>query len=246
MQHAPIHAHDVAIGLDALGVPAAMLLAGLVGGLTHCVGMCGPFVLTQVAAGLDRGKGGGLPQRLRAAALVPYHLGRLTTYTALGAVAGGVVAQVTSLTGFRWVLGAFLGAAALYFAIKLVSALVQFAPAYPAGAHGWLAERLSTVITRNVARAGRLGPYGLGVALGFLPCGLVYGALAAAAGSGGVAAGALAMAAFALGTVPGLVSVGYFGAFIGRRWRRATRVAALPLLALNIAMLGAFAYKVLA
>ncbi|MFQ5845606.1 MAG: sulfite exporter TauE/SafE family protein [Planctomycetota bacterium] len=60
------HGHDVAhdVTAHALGfLPAgggdlallgALLLAGLVGGVTHCAGMCGPFVLAQVSMGLER------------------------------------------------------------------------------------------------------------------------------------------------------------------------------------------------
>ena len=36
-----------------LALLAAMLLAGLVGGGTHCIGMCGPFVLAQTTARLE-------------------------------------------------------------------------------------------------------------------------------------------------------------------------------------------------
>ena len=53
--------------------------------------------------------------------------------------------------------------------------------------------------------------YALGVVLGFLPCGLLYGALAAAGGTASGRDGALAMAAFALGTVPALMAVGWGG-----------------------------------
>ncbi len=35
--------------VGGLALLAAMLLAGLVGGATHCVGMCGPFMLAYVA-----------------------------------------------------------------------------------------------------------------------------------------------------------------------------------------------------
>ncbi|MFN8928129.1 MAG: sulfite exporter TauE/SafE family protein, partial [Rhodospirillales bacterium] len=50
LHHAPA-ALDWAV---SLGLPLTLLLAGLVGGATHCAGMCGPFVLAQVGARLDR------------------------------------------------------------------------------------------------------------------------------------------------------------------------------------------------
>jgi len=48
----------------------------------------------------------------------------------------------------------------------------------------------------------------LGALWGFLPCGLVDGAVALALGSGSATAGALTMFAFGLGTLPALLVVG--------------------------------------
>lgn len=232
---------------DGGALPLAMLVAGLTAGFTHCVGMCGPFVLTQVASDLGRGDARGAWSRTRMVLRMPYHLGRLTTYSGLGAVAGGAAGLVTDLTGFRWILGAFLGLAALYFAARLAGMLVRIAVPEAGASHG----RVTAALSRGVsAMAIRLGPaagtYGLGVALGFLPCGLVYGALAAAAGSGGIVPGAAALAAFGAGTVPGLVAVGAAGAFFGRRWLPAARLAAIPLLLANFVILGAMAWRTLA
>src|SRR5512145_1171501 len=56
-----------------------LFASGLAGGVGHCVGMCGPLV---AAFSINRAEGGRLrPQIL-------YHLGRLTTYSVLGGIAG--------------------------------------------------------------------------------------------------------------------------------------------------------------
>src|SRR5688500_12801742 len=73
------------------GISAALLVAGLAAGFSHCTAMCGPFVLTQI---VGRSSPAGLPlpgvlRRLQGASLLPYHFGRMTTYSALGAVSGG-------------------------------------------------------------------------------------------------------------------------------------------------------------
>ena len=78
------------------GLLASLFLAGLAVSASHCAGMCGPFVLAQVgtrlaAMPLQRAT---LLTRLSGMALLPYHLGRATTYTALGAVAGGLFGGV--------------------------------------------------------------------------------------------------------------------------------------------------------
>ncbi|MBN2752037.1 MAG: SCO family protein, partial [Rhodospirillaceae bacterium] len=61
--------------------------------------------------------------------------------------------------------------------------------------------------------------YVLGVALGFIPCGLVYAALAAAAASGDALGGVFAMAAFAVGTMPALIGLGLVGGWAAEQWR---------------------------
>jgi hypothetical protein len=68
--------------------------------------------------------------------------------------------------------------------------------------------------------------YSAGLAWGWLPCAMVYAALAAAAFAGGPAAGALAMVAFGLGTLPFLLGAGWLAARL-RDWRRAAGAAVL-------------------
>lgn len=221
------------------GLMLALFLAGLAGGFTHCAGMCGSFVLAQVGARLERlpAAAFGLRARMAAAALLPYHLGRLTTYAALGAAAGGLAGTLVQATQFRVVLPAFLILAATLFAGQLA---FELAPALRA-ARGGQAGKLAAVVGR-IAGPLFADPRGwrgyvLGAALGFLPCGLLYSALAAAAGSGGALAGGLGMAAFVAGTVPALLAVGYGGTALGRRWRPALRPVFRSLMAANALLL---------
>ena len=235
--------------LQDWGLPLSLLVAGLVGGFAHCTGMCGPFVLAQATNRLDRLGEAGLSEwrRLKGAALLPYHLGRATTYIGLGAVAGGFAETVVGLTGFRWLLAAALVLAALWFLAPLAAGLGRLWPdPSGGGALGRLGERL-TRIAAPLSRDPRgLRGYGLGVALGFLPCGLLYGALAAAAGSGTALQGAAAMAGFVIGTVPGLVAVGFVGAVLGQRWQRQLRPVATALMAINAVILVTLAYRAVA
>jgi len=218
-----------------LGLPAALLLAGLAGSLVHCVGMCGPFVLGQVMAGVEHpaGRPYGEWQRLTGALLVPYHLGRVTTYTGLGAVAGGATAIFASMEIFAWLSAILLlGAAGLLMAQALGLALNAASPATS------LVARLAGPLSASRTALAR---YGLGVVLGFLPCGLIYAALAAAAGTGSVVSGAIAMSCFALGTVPALVAVGWGGLIMRRHLRTIARWVSPPLLAGNALVMLALA-----
>lgn len=215
-----------------LALPLALLLAGLAGSLVHCVGMCGPFVLGQVVADSENARGRyGEWQRLAGAALLPYHVGRLTTYTALGAVAGATTALFAATTGFAWLSAALLALGALLMILQAIG--LALGAASPLSR---LVTRLAAPLSASRHPAGR---YALGLVLGLLPCGLLYGALAAAAGTGSARDGAVAMLAFGAGTMPVLVGVGWLGVLLRRRLRGVAHWVAAPLLIVNgLVMLG--------
>jgi len=233
--------------LDALGpaglpaLLAALFLAGLVGGASHCAGMCGPFVLAQVAHGPSLA--GGRVARLSGALLLPYHLGRGVGYATLGAVAGGAAAAAATLPGLAWVPPVLLGLAALAMLGQAVPSLAAQLPRGLARAvpGAFLARRIGPLLERPGAGRSFL----LGVLLSALPCGLLYGALAGAAASGSALAGALAMAAFVAGTVPALVGVALIGQIFRRRAAPVLRRVAPALYALNSVMLLALAVRMI-
>ena len=227
---------------EAGSLAPALLLAGLAGGVLHCAPMCGPFVLGQVAdrmAGLPAGR---LCQaaRLRGALLLPYHAGRIMTYSALGALAGGGIGFVGSSAA-----AALLLLAAILFTAQ---ALIRLRPKWRlALTGGYRLTRLGALV-RHLATYGDTrswsGGLVLGLALGFLPCGLLYAALAAAAGSRSASHGALAMAAFGAGTVPALVIVGQAGQAAGQRFHAWMLRAAPVLLLLNALLLAGMAWRI--
>lgn len=237
--------HDLT-ALGPGGVPAvmgALFLAGLAGGATHCAGMCGPFVLAQAAAVADRAAAGGMLARLSGAALVPYHLGRLLGYGALGAGAGGLAGVVAFGTGFRFVLAAMLLLAAMLMFAQASARVAALLPRLPAPR---LPRALQARLAGLLAAPTGLRGVALGLMLSALPCGLLYGALAGAAATGSALGGALAMAAFVAGTVPALVGVALLGRFFGRRAGPGMRVAGAALFAINGAVLAAMAVRVVA
>jgi len=227
--------------LASYGIVLSLLLAGLVGSLTHCIGMCSPFVLAQVANRVDGNPGGAMSEwgRLRAAALLPYHLGRATSYAALGGAAGLASSAFVGWTGFHWLTIGLLALGAVLFLLMAANRLSGLSLPY--------GHRIMQAMTRLVrplsADPRGLKGYALGVALGFLPCGLVYAALAVAGGSGDPVLGALGMAAFALGTAPLLMVTAFAGATLAQRWRRALRKLTAPLLVANAILLTLFAVQ---
>jgi len=149
------------------GLLVGLFVAGAAGSTLHCVPMCGGFVLGQVADGMARLPGIQLCewQRVARGALLPYHLGRLTTYTALGALAGVMSRQ---LPWFNLASAALL----LLGAVLFLAHVTRILPRLDRAPAGW---------TRTLARLAKCtsGGFPLGVVLGFLPCGLLYAALPA-------------------------------------------------------------------
>jgi uncharacterized protein len=213
------------------GLLLGLFLAGATGSTMHCVPMCGGFVLGQVADGMARVPAVRLCewQRIGRGALLPYHLGRLTTYAGLGALSGAATGR---LPGFNCASGILLLSGAGLFLAHVTRVL----PGLSRAPAGW---------TRTVARLAKQtsGGYPLGVVLGFLPCGLLYAALATTAASGNPLRGALGMLAFGFGTMPALMAVGIAGQAAGRRWQRGIAAAAPAVMLLNAALLTVLALR---
>ncbi|WP_372398009.1 sulfite exporter TauE/SafE family protein [Azospirillum sp. HJ39] len=236
------------------GLLLALLTAGLVGGTTHCAGMCGPFVLAQVSARLERVPLSAMSEfrRLTGAAVLPYHAGRATSYALIGALSASVAGHVGALPGLRWLSVALLALAALFFLGYAARSLTSWLPKLPVFGRdrprsaGWWGERVSRLARPLFGNPTGWRGYGLGMALGFIPCGMLYGAVAVAAASGSALTGALGMAAFALGTVPSLLAVGLAGHVAGRTWRTTVARAAPAVMLVNAGVLGWMAWKLVA
>lgn len=212
------------------------LLMGLLGS-THCVVMCGGVVAMTCSA-LRLARRGGMLAQLPY--VLAYNAGRITSYAVGGAVAGAIGASVGSFGG---VTLALLG---LRFAAGALMIAVGFYLAGWTRALRW-AERAGEPVWRRVAPlARRLVPVrtpgqalALGLLWGWMPCGLVYAALAASVTSGSLAGGAATMAAFGLGTLPMLVAMGSATALVTRvaRSRRMRIGAGVVVAAFGVAQI---------
>lgn len=220
-------------------IVGSLALAGLVGSFTHCAGMCSPFVLAQSVDGQTR------LGRLAHATRLPYHAGRATTYMLLGALAGGLGAEVAPFPGFRLLSTALLLVAALFFLTQVITTPLPRAVSTrmrrPSESLGRILSRIARPL---LARPGWTRFYLLGIVLGFLPCGLLYSALTAAAATASVAWGAIGMTAFAATTATALVVIGWSANLATRRWRAATQWFAKPFQVANAVLLAVLAINV--
>lgn len=145
-------------------------------------------------------------RRLRAGLLLPYHLGRLTTYALLGGLAASSVAVLGRLPWFTRLSAVLMAAAAALFLFEALARMAAVGRRLPGVHPAW--SRLIARLARRISRNRAMGGYLLGLTLGFLPCSFLYGAIFAAATGGDWLRGAAAMLCFGLGTVPMLIVVG--------------------------------------
>lgn len=234
------HCKEVAIGHGPLLL--SMFLAGLVGSASHCAPMCGPFVLAQTSETMARLKiGSGELQRLAGTALLPYHIGRTVTYILLAVLLSLPLQLMARLPELRVIPAiALLLGAALFLALGLrglKGALDRGVAGSGAGA--WLGRVAKPLFARPWGWRG----VGLGMVLGFLPCGLLYAAIGAAAATSNALAAGMSMAVFTLGTFPMLWLVGYLGGWAQRRWHRLARPILPAIALLNAIVLAGMAWN---
>lgn len=193
-----------------------LLLAGLMGGMTHCAGMCGPFVMAQMGPSHEVGLA-----KLKGAALLPYHLGRMTTYIVLGVIAALLSKQLMGTPLERGLSVVFLTLAGLIFIGSALPSVKRWLAAWRISALArMVGQQLGNISGKWFHEPKHFERYGLGVMLGLLPCGLVFAALMVVATMGNPAYAALGMALFAVGTMPSLVLVGLIGKVACNLWPR--------------------------
>jgi len=171
----------------------------------HCVQMCGPIVLSYSLPLASRTGG----RRELAWAHLWYNLGRVTTYTLLGALAGaagGAIGLASRLAGIAQGSRIFAGAAMILAGVYL-SGWVRRGNLIRIDSPG-LSARLARAGKRFMLAVAPSSKFRLGLLLGFLPCGLVYAALLKAVDAGNTLGGALTMLAFGLGTSLALAATG--------------------------------------
>lgn len=175
----------------------------------HCLGMCGPFALH-----LSRGPG-------RAGVLVNqllWHVGRITTYLFLGALAGGLSQAILRALTAGWVPRALAFSAGGVMILAGLALLGLRPRLGPSGEGGGLIAGLFGQLLGPPRPAGALT---LGLATGFLPCPIVLAGLALAVQGGTVPAGLGVMAALGAGTLWSLLLLGLAGRALAaglRRW----------------------------
>lgn len=184
-------------------------ILGIVSSL-HCVGMCGPLSMALPIQYLFKWQ--------RMVSIFLYQAGRVITYSTLGLIFG-LAGRKVYLVGFQQWFSIGMG-------ILILVLLIQYR-LFRKNLHpGFLARFYSLVqrVMRKILQTRGTIPFlFFGIANGFLPCGMVYIALAGALVTTEVQHSVLFMAMFGLGTLPAMVAVSFFGQFFSLTIRNSFR-----------------------
>jgi len=206
---------------ESLPILASALLLGFVGS-GHCIGMCGG--IAGALGQMSETAGGRAP--LLSSSL--YSTGRIGSYALMGAFAGGFGESVTSIAGLGPTFRVLAGVMIIAFGLHTFGFVRGLAHLERLGLHVW--RRLSPLVAKVGPPDRAWKQLLLGALWGWLPCGLVYSALAAAAVTGTVASGSAFMLCFGLGTMPALVFATGAASQLGELLRRQTSRRAIGML----------------
>jgi hypothetical protein len=182
-------------------------LIGLFGSF-HCIGMCGPIALALPVQANDK------LQLVMGRVL--YNVGRAITYAFIG-LFFGLIGQSLSLVGLQQSVSIVAGALILLMVLlpsRLAQKIYLLKPAY--GFTNFIKQKFGVLLRKKSV----ISTFFIGLLNGFLPCGLVYIAVAGAIASGSYLKGATYMFVFGIGTLPIMLAVSLAGNVISLNVRK--------------------------
>jgi len=176
---------------------------GILGSL-HCMGMCGPLVMSMPFKKARDGK--------IILATINYHIGKALTYSLFGLLAGSI-GQTFAFFKWQQILSILAGVVLLLITIlPFLKNKIQLSKPIRDGFNRLFALAATQTELKYFLAFGFLN--------GLLPCGLVYTAIAGAAVTATPLNGMLFMLFFGLGTIPSLTSIILFQHKTGPRLRK--------------------------
>lgn len=178
-----------------------MYLSALVFGLLgsfHCIGMCGPIALV-----LPVHHENPVQKTLK---ISLYHLGRMLSYGSIGLLFGWL-GKGLYLSGFQQRLSILIGLIMIGYVLLPVRMFERLSISQTGYA---LIGKLKSSLGKYLKRKDYKALFTIGVLNGFLPCGMVYMALAGAIATATPSQGFLYMCIYGLGTVPLMTVILYF------------------------------------
>ena len=190
-----------------------VFLIGLVAAVSTCLAVSGGLLLAISAKYNESHPGLSGAQKFKPH--LYFNLGRIISYTGLGAVVGalgGVLTLSTRLNGIITIIVSLVMILLGFQLLKIFPGLKRFQPKMP--------KSLAHKIHDWSAAENKVGPFFLGALTFFLPCGFTQALQLYTLSRGDAWVGALTMLAFSLGTLPALLSVGALSSFSGGAFHR--------------------------
>jgi Uncharacterized conserved protein len=184
----------------------AALVAGFAGS-GHCLAMCGG-IAGALAMRRSTNATAAADWTTRLGTALAYNVARVASYAVAGALAGllgQALLRTVDVAPVSFALRILAGGVMIAAAGRLLFGWRLLDPLEATGARLWR-KVLPWASPRGSQRDGVGGAIALGLAWGWLPCGLTYSMLLLAATTASAGAGALVMTAFGLGTLPAMVS----------------------------------------
>lgn len=185
-----------------------VFLIGVVASVSSCLAVTGGLLLGAAAKYNERNANLGGWEKFKPTLF--FNLGRLVSYTVLGGAIGGLGSVFTLSQTANGVLSIMASLVMITLGFQLLNLfpwMGRFQPRMPK----FLAHRIHDL--GNRAGGGRSAPLALGALTFFLPCGFTQALQFYALSVGSPIVGALTMFAFALGTLPGLLSLSAISSF---------------------------------
>ncbi len=201
----------------------AVLIVGLLTGF-HCVGMCGGFVLSYTARGAQRGV---QTYWLHS----QYAVGKLLSYTLIGAGFGLLGAVISFTPTIRGIAAILAGAFLILYGFNML--------------HVFSAVRIGFTMPRFLSRFVREEthrthqPFIIGLLNGLMiACGPLQAMYVMAAGTGDALEGAKLLFIFGLGTLPLMFGFGFLASLISHRMtHRILNASGILVISLGLVML---------
>lgn len=172
------------------------LFLGFVGSL-HCVVMCGPIVLAL--------SGQSSLSKFLISRLL-YNIGRILTYAFIGLLFG-LLGELVSFGGYQQAFSIGMGLFMIMVALAVSSSIrgKVYQPMFK------LTQGLKHTLSKWLHTTKLSGTFLFGILNGFLPCGLVYAAVAGALATASFLEGTKYMVIFGLGTFPAMLFMAISG-----------------------------------
>ena len=175
-----------------------LIFLALVGSFSHCISMCGGFVLSYTAVKIDKSKS----LKYQSLMHLLYGLGRTTTYILLGAIFGFLGHIIFLSSTYKGILLIALGILMILIGISLINK-------FKIPTIDILDIQIFKTIHLKTFKSKTPSSFFIfGILNGLIPCTLVYFFIANALTTGSIASGMLYMGIFGLATIPALFFLG--------------------------------------